>query len=47
MNYQATIKELPECIVYSKKMTIPNYNAYFQLIPAIGEKVPRPKVCHT
>ncbi|MDU6854714.1 MAG: MerR family transcriptional regulator [Clostridiales bacterium] len=39
MNYQATIKELPECIVYSKKMTIPNYNAYFQLIPAIGEKV--------
>lgn len=39
MNYIATIKELPECIVYSKKMTVPNYDAYFTLIPAIGEKV--------
>jgi effector-binding domain-containing protein len=39
MNYQAVIKELPGCIVYSKKMTVPNYNAYFELIPAIGKKV--------
>lgn len=39
MNYQAIIKELPECIVYSKKMTVPNYNAYFEVIPEIGEKV--------
>lgn len=39
MNYQATIKELPECIVYSKKMTVPNYNAYFEVIPAIGKQV--------
>lgn len=39
MNYQATIKELPECIVYSKKMTVPNYDAYFKLIPKIGEQV--------
>lgn len=39
MNYHAIIKELPECIVYSKKMTVPNYNAYFELIPAIGQKV--------
>lgn len=39
MNYQATIKELPECIVYSKLMTVPNYNAYFELIPALSEKV--------
>ena len=39
MNYQATIKELPGCIVYSKKMTVPSYNAYFELIPAIGEKL--------
>ncbi len=39
MNYAATIKELPECIVYSKRMTIPNYNAYFQVIPAIGAEV--------
>jgi len=39
MNYVATIKELPECIVYSKKMTVPNYDAYFELIPAIGESI--------
>lgn len=39
MNYAATIKELPECIVYSKRMRVPNYNAYFELIPAIGRQV--------
>ncbi|QUH26610.1 MerR family transcriptional regulator [Serpentinicella alkaliphila] len=39
MNYQATIKELPECIVYSKTMKVPNYDAYFELIPAIGKTV--------
>ena len=36
MNYQATIKEVPSCVVYSKIMTVPNYDAYFELIPAIG-----------
>ena len=39
MNYVATIKELPECIVYSKKLTVSDYDAYFQLIPAIGEQI--------
>lgn len=39
MDYQAIIKELPKCIVYSKKLTVPNYDAYFQVIPAIGEEV--------
>ena len=39
MNYSATIKELPACIVYSKRMTIPNYNAYFEVIPEIGETI--------
>ncbi|MCL2697821.1 MAG: MerR family transcriptional regulator [Oscillospiraceae bacterium] len=39
MNYSATVKELPECIVYSKRITIPNYNAYFEVIPAIGEEI--------
>lgn len=39
MTYQARIKELPECIVYSKKLTVPNYDAYFEVIPAIGEEV--------
>jgi DNA-binding transcriptional MerR regulator len=37
MSYQAIIKELPECIVYSKRMTVPNYDSYFELIPPIGE----------
>jgi effector-binding domain-containing protein len=39
MNYQAILKELPECIVYSKRMTVPNYDSYFEIIPAIGEEV--------
>jgi len=39
MDYAATIKELPGCIVYSKRMTIPNYDAYFEVIPEIGEQV--------
>lgn len=39
MNYTATIKQLPDCIVYSKQLTAPNYNSYFQLIPAIGEQL--------
>ena len=39
MNYAATIKELPECVVYSKKMTAPSYDAYFELIPPIGEAI--------
>jgi len=39
MNYGVIIKELPECIVYSKKMKVPNYDAYFQVIPEIGEEV--------
>jgi len=39
MNYSATIKELPECIVYSKKMKVPNYDAYFEAVPAIGEAI--------
>ncbi|SES11053.1 MerR family transcriptional regulator [Salipaludibacillus aurantiacus] len=39
MSYQAVIKELPECIVYSKKMRVPNYDAYFELVPKIGEEV--------
>jgi DNA-binding transcriptional MerR regulator len=39
MNYVATIKELPGCVVYSKRMTVPDYGAYFKLVPAIGESV--------
>lgn len=39
MNYSATIKELPGGIVYSKKMQVPNYDAFFQAVPGIGEAV--------
>lgn len=38
MSYQAIIKELPECIVYYKRLTVPSYDAYFKIIPAIGEE---------
>lgn len=39
MNYHAIIKEIPPCLVYSKKLTVPNYKAYFTVIPEIGETV--------
>lgn len=39
MNYQATIKDLPSCIVYSKTMTVPDFSAYNEVIPAIGRAV--------
>ena len=44
MNYSATIKELPACIVYSKRITLPNgeeskYESYFSIVPEIGETI--------
>ncbi len=39
MSYQVALKELPEVIVYSKRMLIPNYNAYFEIIPKLGEDI--------
>lgn len=39
MDYKAVIKDLPACIVYSKEMIVPDYNSYFELIPAIGEEI--------
>lgn len=39
MLYSAVIKQTPECIVYSKRMIVPSYDSYFQLIPKIGEEV--------
>jgi DNA-binding transcriptional MerR regulator len=39
MNYSAVVKELPECIVYTKRFIAPDYDSYFDLIPAIGEEV--------
>lgn len=39
MNYSPIIKVTPECIIYSKRMIVPNYDSYFQIIPKIGEEV--------
>lgn len=39
MSYQARIKELPACIVYSTSLVVPGYDSYFELIPTIGQKV--------
>ncbi len=37
--YNAVIKEIPEQIIYRKELVAPNYESYFELIPAIGEEV--------
>ncbi len=39
MNYQALIKEISECVVFSKRMTIPNYPALNEVVPAIGKAI--------
>lgn len=37
--YQVVRKELPEVIVYSKRLLVPDYDAYFDCVPAIGRQV--------
>jgi DNA-binding transcriptional MerR regulator len=37
--YNAVIKEIPEQIIYRKELVAPDYDSYFELIPAIGEEV--------
>lgn len=39
MSYVATIKQIPECIIYTKQLTVPGIDSYFQVIPAIGEQM--------
>lgn len=39
MKYEVVLKELPEVIVYSKRMVIPSYDSYFELIPQIGKEI--------
>ena len=39
MSYEVALKELPEVLVYSKRMVIPNYDYYFEIIPRIGQEV--------
>ena len=41
MKYQAVIKEIPKCIVFSVRRILPNYGALFSVMPEIGEKVGR------
>lgn len=36
MTYSATIKEIPECIVFSKTACVPNYEAFMTFIPQVG-----------
>ncbi|WBW97199.1 MerR family transcriptional regulator [Oceanirhabdus sp. W0125-5] len=38
-NYQIIIKELPQCIVYSKRIKVSGYHEYFELIPQIGKEI--------
>jgi DNA-binding transcriptional MerR regulator len=38
MRYQVVVKDLPGCIVYSKRLVAPSYESYFDLIPKIGEE---------
>ncbi len=39
MDYQATIKDVPGCIVYTKELTVANYSDYFKVLPALGQAV--------
>ncbi len=39
MKYQAVIKDLPECIVFSKRVILPRYDALFEIMPALGEEI--------
>ncbi|HPJ20884.1 MAG TPA: MerR family transcriptional regulator [Clostridia bacterium] len=39
MNQNVIIKSLPGGIIYSKRMVVADYDAYFEVIPQIGEEV--------
>ena len=39
MSDQVVIKEIPECIVFSKRQVIPNYSDLMTLVPSIGKAV--------
>ncbi|MDO5844217.1 MAG: MerR family transcriptional regulator [Methanocorpusculum sp.] len=41
MSYSATIKEIPECIVFSKRACIPRYEDFMTMIPETGAEVAR------
>ncbi|AEE17878.1 transcriptional regulator, MerR family [Treponema brennaborense DSM 12168] len=37
--YQVVVKELPRVTVYSCRMVVPSYDAYFDVIPEIGREI--------
>lgn len=39
MDYQAIIKEIPECTVYYKQFKVHDFSDYSRIIPEIGEKI--------
>ena len=41
MNYNPVLKSLPECIVASMRFIAPSYEAYFEVIPKMGEEMNR------
>ena len=41
MSYQVVIKALPEVIVASRRLVIPNYDALFTVVPEMGEEMKR------
>jgi DNA-binding transcriptional MerR regulator len=38
MRYQVAVKDLPACIVYSRRTVVECYDSYFELIPQIGRE---------
>ncbi|EDD5412302.1 MerR family transcriptional regulator [Salmonella enterica subsp. enterica serovar Enteritidis] len=41
MLYQAVLKEIPECIVYSRRFILPDFLSCMTMIPAIGKEIMR------
>ncbi|MDQ1288412.1 MAG: hypothetical protein QG622_1977 [Actinomycetota bacterium] len=41
MRYQVVVKSLPGVLVYSSRMVVPDYDSYFEVIPALGREVLR------
>jgi DNA-binding transcriptional MerR regulator/effector-binding domain-containing protein len=39
MTYQVVVKPLPGALVISRRMVVPDYDSYFDIIPALGREV--------
>ncbi|MDP3176822.1 MAG: MerR family transcriptional regulator, partial [Spirochaetaceae bacterium] len=39
MRYQVVIKELPRVVVYGMRTVVESYDAYYDLVPGIGEEI--------